>query len=103
MGRTLQEVVGLLCIDAILCAHTILGSQEYHYKGKVQQKVTERKREPYMRVCFYVGEVVGTEAKETGWSFEMKMVELLCIDAIARLPFLVCKATIPNLSTRGRR
>ena len=57
-----------------------------------------------MRVCFYVGEVVGTEAKETGWSFEeMKMVELLCIDAIAGLPFLVCKATILKLSTRGRR
>ena len=56
-----------------------------------------------MRVCFYVGEVVGTEAKETGWSFEMKMVELLCIDAIAGLPFLVCKATIPELSTSGRR
>ena len=46
--------------------------------------------------------MLGTEAKEMGCTFEeMKMVGLLCIDAIAGLPFLVCKATIPELSTRG--
>ena len=73
MRRTLQEVVGLLCIDAIACPPYLV------YKGKIQKQQ----------------KLLDTEAKEMECAFEMmKMVGLLCIDAIACRPYLGRKASI---------
>ena len=61
------------------CMPTILSLQGIHYKGKIQKQQ----------------KTLDTEAKEMECAFEeMKMVGLLCIDAIACRPYLGRKATI---------